>query len=287
MSDYEPQFVSHEFSNFMKMNGIKHTLTPPYHPASNGAAERSVQILKQALRKQVVSHHEGQPILTIEHRLANFLFRNRNTPHTVTGVPPAELFLKRQPHVRFSNLLPSVEKQVNGQQAKQKLHHDRSCVKMRDFAASDSVSVRNMQGTYAKWIPGTVIRRLGPLTYLVRVGHRLRFVHVDHLLQAHSVDNATGVEPTLDEPTNVLQGAAREQQSVSLATTSQSCVSPAKTSQSCVSPATTSQSCVSTATTSQSCVSPATSSPSCVSYEKSMQRRYPDRVRQPPRRLDV
>ena len=147
----------------------------------------------------------------------------------------------------------------------------------------------------------------GPLTFLLRVGHRLRFVHVDHLLQAHSVDNATGVEPTLGEPTNVLQGAARGQQSVSPTTTSQSCVSPATTSQSCVSPSTTSQSCVSPATTSQSClstattsqscvspaatspscVSPATSSPSCVSYGKSMQRRYPDSVRKPPRRLDV
>ena len=144
-----------------------------------------------------------------------------------------------------------------------------------------------MKGSYAKWIPGTVVRRLGPLTYLVKVGHRLRFVHVDHILQAHSVDNATGVEPTIDEPTNVLQDAAREQQSVSPATTSQSCVCPATTSQSCVSTAATSQSCVSPAATSPSCVSPATSSPSCVSYEKSMQRRYPDRVRKPPRRLDV
>ena len=210
MSDNRPRFVSHDFSNFMKMNGIKHTLTPPYHPASNGAAECYLQIVKQALRQQVVSHHEGQPKLTIERSLANFVFRNRNTPHTVIDVPPAELFLKRQPRVRFSNLLPSVEKQVNAQQAKQKLHHDRSRVKMRDFAASDSVSVRNMQGTYAKWIPGTVIRRLGPLNYLVRVGHRLRFVRVDHMLQAHSVDNATGVEPALDEQTAVLQGAARE-----------------------------------------------------------------------------
>ena len=56
-----PQLVSRDFINFTKMNGIEHTLTPPNHPASNGAAERSVQILKQALRKQVASHHEGQP----------------------------------------------------------------------------------------------------------------------------------------------------------------------------------------------------------------------------------
>ena len=97
---------------------------------------------------------------------------------------------------------------MKAQQAKQKLHHDRSRVKMRDFAASDSVSVRNMQCTFAKWIPGTVIRRLGPLTYLVRVGHRLRFVIIDHLLQAHSVDNAECVEPTFDEPTTVSQRAA-------------------------------------------------------------------------------
>ena len=185
---------------------------------------------------------------------------------------------------------------MNAQQAKQKLHHDRSWVKMRDFAASDSVSVRNMQGTYAKWIPGTVIRRLGPLTYLVRMGHRLRFVYIDHMLQAHSVDNTGGVEPTLDEPATVSQGAAREQKSVSPATSSQSCVSPATPSQSCVSPATSSQSCVSPATPSQSCVSPATPSQSCVSYKKSSthtsvrrerERRYADRIRKAPKRLDV
>ena len=64
--------------------------------------------------------------------------------------------------------------------------------------------------------------RVGPLTYLARVGLRLRRVHTDHLLHAHSVDNAEGVEPTLDEPTTVPQGAAREQNSVSPATSSQS-----------------------------------------------------------------
>ena len=34
----------------MKQNGIKHTLVPPYHPASSGAAERTVQIVKKTIR---------------------------------------------------------------------------------------------------------------------------------------------------------------------------------------------------------------------------------------------
>ena len=51
VSDNGPQFVSKEFQQFMKENGIKHTRCAPYHPSSNGLAERFVQKLKKALRR--------------------------------------------------------------------------------------------------------------------------------------------------------------------------------------------------------------------------------------------
>ena len=48
--DNGPQFVSDEFVQFTKKNGIKHICCAPYHPSSNGAAERFVQTFKQAMK---------------------------------------------------------------------------------------------------------------------------------------------------------------------------------------------------------------------------------------------
>ena len=55
--------------------------------------------------------------------------------------------------------------------------------KLHELSSRDSANVRNTRGGVEKWVPGTVIRRLGSLTYLVKVGQQLPYVHVDHPLR--------------------------------------------------------------------------------------------------------
>ena len=46
VSDNDPQFASEEFQAFIKPNGIRYITSAPYHPATNGLAERLVQTFK-------------------------------------------------------------------------------------------------------------------------------------------------------------------------------------------------------------------------------------------------
>ena len=200
VSDNGPQFKSTEFAEFMRKNGIKHTLVPPYHPQSNGAAERSVRIVKDALVKQVL---EGTKGISMKHRLANFLFRYRTTPHSTTGITPAELMVKRSLRTRLSLIKPNLAQAVENKQEKQKMYKDLKCKRDRPFERNDRVRVLNTRANSktVKWIPGTIIKVCGPRTYVVRTGHTTRYVHTDHMIRAHDVvpDNVSEPEVMMPE----------------------------------------------------------------------------------------
>ena len=195
VTDNGPSFASAEFKTFCLRNGIKQHFTPPYHPASNGAAERSVQILKQALR---TSQQTG---LSLQHRVANLLLIYRNTPHTTTGRTPAELFLKCQPRIRLSLMKPSLSKVVSDKQAKSKESHDGK-IALREFLPGDMVMVQNFRGK-EKWVQGEVVQRLGPLTYVVNCAGQYRYVHIDHVSKGPKGDmlnERSDLTPTVPVP---------------------------------------------------------------------------------------
>ena len=174
VSDNGPQFTSQEFNHFCVNNGIKHTLIPPYHPATNGAAERAVQVIKQAVKKM-------DSELSLKRRLARFLLVYRTTPQATTEMRPDELFLHRRLRTRLTLLQPSLLATVEKHQHKQKEAHDNGKPLVL-FTKGDTVLVRNQKGT-PKWTAGRVLRQKGPVSYLVRVGSRVRYCHADHLLK--------------------------------------------------------------------------------------------------------
>ncbi|PIK58449.1 hypothetical protein BSL78_04670 [Apostichopus japonicus] len=192
VSDNGPQFRSEEFQNFLKSNGVDHTLTPPYHPATNGLAERNVQTFKNAFAKS-----SGE---TLGHKVANVLFTLRNTPNTTTGKTPSELFLKRSPRTRLSLVKPSLQRKVEKRQDAAKQQRDRSS-SVRQFDLYQPVRVRNVRGGKDRWIPGTIVKVKGPRTYIVRIpGNNRRFVHSDHLIPDDTGANAMAGKPNINSP---------------------------------------------------------------------------------------
>ncbi len=183
VSDNGAAFTSGEFGVFLKQNGIRHLTSAPYHPATNGLAERAVQIFKRAMKKSSPGELNTQ--------LARFLFHYRTTPHTTTGVPPDELLMGRSLRTHLDLMKPAVDTRVRTSQWSQKIAHDRRS-RQREFMPQDKVYVRE-SGKDSPWIPGTIESRQG-LTYQVRLSDdRIIRRHIDHI-QPHVVEAVAEID---------------------------------------------------------------------------------------------
>jgi ribosomal protein L21E len=162
VTDNGPTFTSGEFREFMQGNGILHVTSAPYHPATNGLAERGVQTLKQGVKKT-----QGG---SLQERLSKFLFKYRLTPHSTTGVAPSEMLMGRKLRSRLDLLFPDMSEKVRKQQEKQKENRDNSRP-LREFKDGDAVYVENFSASQPlpKWLAGTVVEIIGSRSYLVEL----------------------------------------------------------------------------------------------------------------------
>ena len=157
VSDNSPCFTSLEFAEFTRKNGIKHKLVSHCHQASNDQAESSVKIVKSGLRMMSGG--------TLETKLSRFLFSYWSTPHTTTGVTPAELLIKRKLQTNIDWLRPSTSTTVLLSQD-QKFHHDRTA-KMRMFHKGQEIFAQNFNSSPG-WLAGHVLKGTVALSFLIK-----------------------------------------------------------------------------------------------------------------------
>ena len=114
VTDNGTQFISEEFENYLKSNGIQHITTAVGHPATNGQAERFVQTFKYSLKSSKTTQS------TLDSDLSEFLMAYRNSPHATTGRSPASLLLGRNVKSRLDLLVPNASTTVDRNQEKQR-----------------------------------------------------------------------------------------------------------------------------------------------------------------------
>ena len=88
-SDNAAQFTSKVFVDYLSQAGICHRKTTPYWPQANGEVERQNRSFLQRIR---IAQTEGK---NWRDELLNYLMCYRSTPHSTTGVSPAEALFKR------------------------------------------------------------------------------------------------------------------------------------------------------------------------------------------------
>ncbi|XP_054742683.1 uncharacterized protein K02A2.6-like [Anastrepha obliqua] len=186
VSDNGPQLTADAFKTFCHQNAIKHITIAPFHPPSNGLAERFVRTFKTAVKKNI---DDG---LQVNESVLKFLSSYRTMPNA-KGISPAHLLHGRPARTLFSQMF-SVEND--------KTDFKQTSIK---FSPNESVYIRNY-GRGEKWLKGVVDRHLGKVMYVVRTSMGY-FKRHQNQMKFRLVNDAKPVEDSrgkTDSVTNIL-----------------------------------------------------------------------------------
>jgi hypothetical protein len=156
VSDNGPQFTSEEFKVFMESNGIFHKRGAPYHPATNGQAERGIQTIKQKLKSL-----KWNNLNELEKNVRIILMQYRITKHAITDKSPSEIVFGRNIRSKLDLIMPCEDS-----------HIEIECLdtkNIRSLGLNERVSARNYSRRGEKWKFGHILKKLGKLHYLIKM----------------------------------------------------------------------------------------------------------------------
>ena len=223
-TDNGSQFISTEFSSFLKENDIYHLSSTPLWPQANGEVERQNRSLLKAIKIAQVEKKDWK------REMLKLLLAYRSTPHSPTGVSPAELLFRRKirtklPELREEGARPDmIEVQDRDSEMKQK-GADYANVRRRaqksDIESGDKVLVKEkkvdkLSPTFYE-VPMEVLeKRGGDVTVKSSTGSQYRR-NVTHLKKFE--DGPSEVEESVQESENrVDKNVQNENQDLELTT---------------------------------------------------------------------
>lgn len=185
VSDNGPPFQSASFIKFCTLNGMEVLKSPPYHPQSNGLAERGVRTVKTVFKKYYVGNEHS---LSTDQMVRKFLLYHRNTPTTVHGRTPSSILFSFKPRIA----LDLIKKPNSENNNKERINQEKiNCQENHKEKKSENVQMPFDEGQkvyylshvkqYMRWIPATIKKILSPLRFLIEVNNEIRHVHKNQL----------------------------------------------------------------------------------------------------------
>jgi hypothetical protein len=210
ISDNGPQFSSEEFKCFAKTYDFNHITSSPGYPQSNGQAERSVQTVKNLLKKC----NENKEDIFLA------LLELNNTP--VEGkYSPAQLLMSRNLRsvlpISTKALKPRAinsrhfAKQLNERQLKQKSTYDVKSKQLSRLHKGERVQVQQPNGI---WKPAVVVNEHSDRSYQIKTDDgnvyrrnrvQLKQTYKDSEMNKNSPDDIKGKkdnDPTMQQMPN-------------------------------------------------------------------------------------
>ena len=175
-TDGGPQFKSQEFSQFLNLWGVKHRLSSPYYPQSNGRAELGVKTAKRLLRNNT------NPDGSIDNdKVACAVLQYHNTPLQDGPMSPAQLLFGRAladllpVNAKAYHLHPHWARQIKSSQCnrrsrleKTRLHYNFGTATLKPLVVGQTVAVQNQ--VTKRWDRSGVVTKVLPhRRYLLRL----------------------------------------------------------------------------------------------------------------------
>ncbi|XP_054272605.1 uncharacterized protein K02A2.6-like [Macrosteles quadrilineatus] len=165
VSDNGPNFTSSIFNQFLQACGVTHKFSAPYHPATNGQAERFVQTVKKQL---IAMENDGGDL----HFKINHILMSLRNATNATGSSAYELMFGRRIRTRLDLM----------KKPQDHTEMPDGCTKIkREFRVGDRVQMRNF-GKDGKWKFGNVRRREGLVHYQIEMDNgQVWRRHINHI----------------------------------------------------------------------------------------------------------